>query len=139
VQPGGHPRAWSTAGELLGNSLGAVSALPERMLPAPGDVSAARPIALSRSSQSFRSRPLYQQKATIRAGGSVSICRVHGNSNRCHILCSCGEGPTPKLAYGQEMVVGRFRCQSLHTGMRCTLIRSGTGFLINKSRATKIA
>jgi hypothetical protein len=88
--------------------------------------------------QSFKGHPLYQQKATIRADGAVSICRVHGNSNRCHILCSCDEGPTPKLAYGKEMVVGRFRCQSLRTGMRCTLIRSGKGFLINKTRATKI-
>jgi hypothetical protein len=89
--------------------------------------------------QSVKTRPrLYQQKAWLRGNGAVSICRVGGNSTRCHLACSCDEGPTPVLAYGQEQMVGRFRCESLRTGMRCTVVRTGKGFLINKNRAARV-
>jgi hypothetical protein len=89
--------------------------------------------------QSVKLRPrLYQQKALLRGNGAVSICRVTGTSNRCHLGCSCDEGQTPVLAYGQEQVVGRFRCQSLRTGIRCTLAKSGKGFVINRTRAGRV-
>jgi hypothetical protein len=79
-----------------------------------------------------------QQKALLRGNGAVSICRVSGNSTRCHLACGCEETPPPILAYGQEQVVGRFRCQSLRTGMRCTVVRTGKGFLINSNRAARV-
>jgi hypothetical protein len=89
--------------------------------------------------ETVKTRPrLYQQKAWLRGNGSVSICRVGGNSTRCHLACGCEETPPPVLAYGQEQIVGRFRCESLRTGMRCTVVRTGKGFLIDKNRAARL-
>jgi hypothetical protein len=38
----------------------------------------------------------------------------------------------------RSKVVGRFRCQSLRTGIRCTLAKSGKGFVINRTRAGRV-
>jgi hypothetical protein len=40
--------------------------------------------------------------------------------------------------YGIQVTVGRFRCQSLHSGMKCTVIQSGKGFLVNSAGATRV-
>jgi hypothetical protein len=45
---------------------------------------------------------------------------------------------TPTLAYGHRMTVGRFRCVSEQTGVACTVIDSGKGFLMNRSTVTRI-
>jgi len=66
------------------------------------------------------------------------ICRDSGNRNRCN-LGNSGEDVVPTLEYGQDVVVGRFRCESLRTGVRCTLTRTGQGFLINKSQAVRVS
>ena len=63
------------------------------------------------------------RKATLYPGGRLIICS--GSEARCK-LANIGEAPT--LSYGKQTTVGRFRCLSLPTGMRCTLIQSGTGF-----------
>ena len=42
------------------------------------------------------------------------------------------------LAYGKQITVGRFRCYSLRAGMRCIVIRSGKGFLINRVGITRV-
>jgi hypothetical protein len=42
------------------------------------------------------------------------------------------------LAYGRQITVGRFRCFSLHAGMKCIVMRSGKGFLINRVGITRI-
>jgi hypothetical protein len=89
--------------------------------------------------ESVRGKPLYMQKAILRPNGAVSICRDHGIHNVCHLSCGCEEGDQiPELAYGRAMVVGRFRCASLRTGIRCTVTRTGKGFLLNKNRAVRI-
>jgi hypothetical protein len=41
-------------------------------------------------------------------------------------------------AYGTQVTVGRFRCKSLHSGMKCTVISNGRGFLFNKSGASRV-
>jgi len=88
--------------------------------------------------QSVRgSKPLYQQKAWLGANGAVSICRVTGTSNRCHLACSCEEN-VPPLPYGQVVLVGRFRCESLRIGVRCTVAATGKGYLISRDRVVRV-
>jgi hypothetical protein len=76
------------------------------------------------------------QKAVLNAAGRVTICRDRGSRNRCNIG-NPGEG-TPKLRYGRQITVGRFRCRSRISGVRCTVIRSGRGFLINRSGVSRV-
>ncbi len=45
-------------------------------------------------------------------------------------------GPVPP--YGTRFTVGRFRCQSLRSGMKCTVISTGKGFLFNKNGASRV-
>ena len=85
----------------------------------------------SRGVQCWSFRP--PQKATLYAGGRVTICR--GSEARCKIG-NAGEVPT--LRYGRQITVGRFRCLSRRTGVRCTVIRTGEGFLINASRVIRV-
>ncbi len=73
------------------------------------------------------------QKATLYPDGRLAICR--GSEARCR-LANIGEAPT--LSYGRKTTVGRFRCLSLQDGMRCTVIQSGTGFLINRDGVRRV-
>ena len=45
-------------------------------------------------------------------------------------------GPVPP--YGTRFTAGRFRCQSLRSGMKCTVITSGKGFLFNNKGARRV-
>jgi hypothetical protein len=89
---------------------------------------------------SFRSVDCYSyippQKATMNAAGRVTICRDRGTRNRCNIG-NPGEG-TPTLGYRRLIAVGRFRCLSRRSGVRCTVIPSGRGFLINRSGVKRV-
>ena len=80
------------------------------------------------------------QNVTMHASGRLTICRDPTPSNvtnDCN-LGDPGEGVIPVLAYGKQITVGRFRCQSLPTGVRCTVIRSGKGFLINRDGVSRV-
>jgi hypothetical protein len=83
-------------------------------------------------------KPLYMQKATLPPSGVASICRERGLRNRCRLTCGCREEDIPVLPYGSEVVVGRFRCESLRNGIRCTVAATGKGFLINRNRAARV-
>jgi hypothetical protein len=74
------------------------------------------------------------QKVAMDAGGRLKICRR--SEARCK-LGNAGED-VPILAYGRQITVGRFRCISLRSGVRCTVIRSGKGFLINRDGVRRI-
>ncbi len=41
--------------------------------------------------------------------------------------------------YGGQVTIGRFRCQSLHSGIECTVVSTGKGFLFNNNGATPVA
>jgi hypothetical protein len=69
-------------------------------------------------------------RATLYPSGGLVICR------RARCTANIGEAPT--LAYGRQITVGRFRCQSLQIGVRCTVIRSGKGFLINRDGVSRV-
>jgi hypothetical protein len=73
------------------------------------------------------------QKVWLYASGRLRICR--GSEARCK-LGNIGEEPT--LAYGRQITVGRFRCLSLKSGVRCTVTRSRKGFLISRSGVTRV-
>ena len=80
------------------------------------------------------------QKVTMDARGRVTICRdrtPNDVNNDCN-LGDRGEGPIRPLAYGKQITVGRFRCQSLEIGVRCTVIQSERGFLINRDGVRRV-
>lgn len=77
------------------------------------------------------------QHVTMNAAGRVTVCRQRGTENSCN-LGDPGEGVIPTLGYGRQITVGRFRCLSLRSGVRCTVIRSGKGFLINSDGVRRI-
>jgi hypothetical protein len=82
-------------------------------------------------------RPGRESKATVNAQGKVSICTSHNPRTD-----NCGLGnagvDTPTFGYGHRVTVGRFRCTVLHSGVMCTVISSGKGFLFNPSRAVQV-
>jgi len=66
---------------------------------------------------------------------------VNGQLNICRAGCTAdfGESPRPQLlAYGKQITVGRFRCYSLRAGIKCVVIRSGKGFVINRDGVRKV-
>ena len=80
------------------------------------------------------------QKVTMDHTGRVTICRdptPSNTSNECSIG-DPGEGKIPILAYGRHITVGRFRCDSLVTGVRCVVTATGKGFLINRDGVKRV-
>ena len=77
------------------------------------------------------------QKVTMDIGGRLTICRDRTpNNNDCNIG-NPGEG-TPTLGYGKQITVGRFLCESQQIGVKCTVLRSGRGFLINRHGVSQV-
>jgi hypothetical protein len=73
------------------------------------------------------------QRVNLGADGRLKICR----GTRC-LGCGCDPPDRFGLAYGRQVTVGRFRCLSLRSGMRCTVIRSGKGFLIHSAGVRRV-
>jgi hypothetical protein len=78
-----------------------------------------------------------ESKATVNSQGKVSICASHSSSTD-----NCGLGNaglnTPTFGYGHSVTVGHFRCAVLHSGVMCTVVASGKGFLFDPNRAVKV-
>jgi hypothetical protein len=76
------------------------------------------------------------QVATLKPSGAVTICVLPGGANHC------GQGDfgehTPHYAVGKKVTVGRFRCQVLTAGVRCTVTATGKGFLISKTATKRV-
>jgi hypothetical protein len=64
--------------------------------------------------------------------GRLKICR----GTRCSIGNPAAN--TPTLGYGKQITVGRFSCRSQRSGITCTVIRSGKGFLIDSKVARRV-
>ena len=80
------------------------------------------------------------QNVTMYASGRVTICRdptPNNVANECN-LGDPGENVIPVLAYGRQITVGRFRCLSLTSGVRCTVTRSRKGFSISSSGVRRV-
>lgn len=67
--------------------------------------------------------------------GQLKICSGASAATRC--IGNAGEH-TPILGYGKQVTVGRFRCRSQRSGVTCTVIKSGKGFLINSAAITPV-
>lgn len=65
------------------------------------------------------------------AAGRLRICR----GARC--LGNPAQG-TPTLGYGSRTTVGRFECRSQFNTVRCTIARTGRGFLIDKAGERRV-
>jgi hypothetical protein len=80
------------------------------------------------------------QKVTMHGAGRLTICRdrtPNDVKNDCN-LGDRGEGPIRPLAYGRQITVGRFLCLSRKVGVRCTVLSSGRGFLINRDGVKRV-
>jgi hypothetical protein len=71
------------------------------------------------------------QNATLYPDGRVVAC--YGTRGSAACLSNPDAGFLPTLAYGRSVVLGPFRCTSLRKGMRCIVVRSRHGFVINRS------
>jgi hypothetical protein len=81
--------------------------------------------------QSERVHPYFAQVAELKPNGSATFCAARRVSNRCD-LGNAGEHAS-RLGYGRKATVGGFRCVVLRSGIECTIIASGKGFLITRS------
>ena len=76
------------------------------------------------------------QTVTLTAKGVVKICTQHGLTSTCP-SGNFGEH-TPNYKPGKTVTLKPFRCQVLKAGTKCTLISSGKGFLIEKTKTIRI-
>lgn len=75
------------------------------------------------------------QVVRLEPSGATSICVLHGST-------TCGQGNfgegTPRYGVGKKATVGRFRCEVLKAGVRCTVAATGKGFLISKTTTARV-
>lgn len=78
-----------------------------------------------------------EARSALSAGGRVTVCIARVSS---HNACNLGNAGdlTPTYGYGRKVSVGRFRCQVLRRGVRCTVASSGKGFLFNPGKTTAV-
>ena len=67
----------------------------------------------------------------MRPDGRLKICR--GTKCLGHPAKNA-----PMLGYGRKITIGRFGCSSQKSGVRCTVSRSGKGFLISRSVVRRV-
>jgi hypothetical protein len=84
-------------------------------------------------------RGTYVYCQSLRQPHSVRM-GMNGQLRRCRGVRCLGNpaAGTPTLAYGRQITVGRFRCVSRQAGVRCMVIRSGRGFLIDRTRVRRV-
>jgi hypothetical protein len=79
-----------------------------------------------------RNPPRY---VSMGADARLEICR----GIRCVGNPGVVDVPAPTvLGYGRQITVGRFRCHSLRSGVTCTVVRTGKGFLINTAGVRRV-
>jgi hypothetical protein len=89
------------------------------------------------SCQTLRSRD--NLTVRLKADGTVIGCMTHGTGDsgaRCD-LGNVGMN-TPTFSVGQQATVGPFVCQVLATGVQCTIIATGKGFLMTANSLTGV-
>jgi hypothetical protein len=74
------------------------------------------------------------QVVTLDPDGGVAICA--GTAAACH-EGNFGED-APQYDTGQSLTDGPFRCEVLATGVRCTVLASGKGFVISPTTAVRL-
>lgn len=84
-------------------------------------------------------RGSYVYCQSVKLPHSVTMS-LTGRLKICRGICCLGNAAvnTPTLGYGKQITVGRFRCRSLRSGIRCAVIRSGKGFLIDSKVVRRV-
>jgi hypothetical protein len=82
-------------------------------------------------------RPKRESKARVGVHGKVVICISSNTSADSCGLGNAGVG-TPTFGYGRRIQIGRFRCVVRRTGVECTVISSGRGFLFTPVSAVRV-
>jgi hypothetical protein len=76
------------------------------------------------------------RRVSMGLDGRLRICRGNGCIGNAGVV---DVQPIPTLlAYGRQITVGRLRCLSQEIGIRCTVIQSGKGFLINRDGVSRV-
>ena len=82
-------------------------------------------------------RPGYAQEVRLSANGEVVLCTAHPSARGGSCEGNAGEH-TPTLGYGRQIRRGRFRCQVLHTGVECTVVSTGKGFIMSRNKVVPV-
>lgn len=81
--------------------------------------------------------------AIVQRSSQVTLCAEEPPVPPAHIgVWDCFQNFDPKapvLPYGERADVGGFRCTSATSGVTCTVVATGQGFLINGSEAVQTA
>ena len=75
--------------------------------------------------------PKHPISVTMSPKGTLKVCRG---------LQCMGNPPehTPRLPAGRSVVVGPFRCTTLHTGVRCIVTKLGRGFALGTAGLQRV-
>jgi len=88
--------------------------------------------------QSERARgPYFAQVAEMKPDGTVTFCSTHSLRALSCNLANAGE-QAQTLHYGRSVTVGPFRCTMLRSGVRCTVLASGKGFILTPRHMTAV-
>jgi hypothetical protein len=73
------------------------------------------------------------QTATLTPDGQTTVC-----TSGCALRPSPWSMRPPRVPFGQNVTLDHFRCASQPTGVLCTVLASGKGFLINSTGITRV-
>jgi hypothetical protein len=74
-------------------------------------------------------------EADLSPSGGVTICTA--GTDACHTGAHTGQG-IPTIKVGQQVTVQPFRCTYTTNGLTCVVIKTGVGFLLTTSGASKV-
>jgi hypothetical protein len=74
-------------------------------------------------------------EADLSPSGAVSICTA--GTDACHTAANPPQG-IPTITVGQQVTVQPFRCTYATKGLTCAVIKTGVGFLITPTGATRV-
>jgi hypothetical protein len=78
----------------------------------------------------------YRQRADLRPSGRVKVCKKHKPGGCEGVFCGCSED-FPELFTHERVVVGRYTCQIVKHGVRCTN-NTGKGFVITPKKIRRL-
>ena len=105
---------------------------PKPKAPAAAFISPSRNLSCEMTSNSVYCQSIeLPHSVKMKLDGSLTRCR----GTRC--LGNPAEN-TPVLAYGKRITVGRFSCMSAQSGVTCTVMPYGKGFLIDRNGVKRV-
>jgi hypothetical protein len=102
-----------------------------------GDIPGGRYNGASCSTATYARGRYYKQRADLRPSGRVKVCQKRSPGACEGISCGCSED-FPELFPDEQVTVGRFTCQILKNGVRCTN-QTGNGFVITPRKIRRLS